>query len=204
MKKTFLILLTIASTCSINAQEKTKQKEVGFTFSNLDNFGLSYKFGNSNSVWRINTLLVSGSETKRTDSNRETNSKSIGFTLKFGKEYRKQITEKLEFRYGADLSFGYNKNENDANDQHLIDDLYVTNNNSETVLYRPGANLIIGFNYLVSENIILGAELLPGFNYMSGTTTRTNSNFVETETDLSGFDYGLSSSSALLTLAYRF
>jgi len=71
MKKTFLILLTIASTFSISAQEKTKQKEVGITFSNLNDFGLSYKFGNSNSVWRINTLFTSGSNIDRTNNNLE-------------------------------------------------------------------------------------------------------------------------------------
>jgi len=200
MKKTFLILLTIALTLSINAQEKTKQKEVGITFSNLNNFGLSYKFGNSNSVWRINTLIASGSETKETADNIETNYKSSGLTVKFGKEYRKKVTDKLEFRFGADLSFGYQKHETDYTNATSLNN-YTS---SKKTTYRPGANLIIGFNYLLSENIILGAELLPGFNYLTGTSNEVNSNYTEIETDISGFDYGLTSTSALLTLAYRF
>jgi hypothetical protein len=200
MKKTFLILLTIASTFSISAQEKTKQKEIGITFSNLHNFGLSYKFGNSNSVWRINTLFASGSNIDQTNDSLERNNKSSRFTLKFGKEYRKTITDKLEFRYGADLSFGYQTSET------VYDDKSSLNNDLlyKTLTYRPGANLIIGFNYLVSENIVLGAEILPGFNYITGTHSEFDSNNIENETEISGYYYGLSNTSALLTLAYRF
>ncbi len=200
MKKTFLILLTIAIAFSMNAQEKTTQKEVGISFSNLNNFGLSYKFGNSNSVWRINTLLVSGSNITQSADSLESSRNSTGITLKFGKEFRKKITDKLEFRYGADISFGYQKYENENNDKS------VSNNDilSKEFTYRPGANFIIGFNYLISENIILGAEILPGFIYIIGTSSELGSNNNETETDISGFQYGLSNTSALLLLAYRF
>jgi len=200
MKEFLLILFTTVFVCSINAQETTKRKEVGILFSNLDNFGLSYKFGNSNSVWRINTSLISGENSNRNEGNFEIRQKSIGFSLMFGKEFRKTITEKLEFRFGADLSFDYENNETESNDD------FSQNNNflSKRITYSPGVNLVVGFNYLISESILLGIELLPGFNYITGTASETLPNNNEIKTDISGFNYNVSSSSALLTMAYRF
>ena len=87
------------------AQEAKKQKEVGLVFNDFNNFGLTYKFGIEKSMWRLNTLFMSGSDSKEESDENELKVSSIGFGVGFGKEFRKGITEKLEMRYGADISF---------------------------------------------------------------------------------------------------
>lgn len=191
MKKIFLIVITLVSSFVTMAQDTIKVKEVGILFNNLNNFGLTYKLGNSNAVWRINSLLISGSSVKENLDTLERSRKSAGFAIKLGKEFRKTISDKLEFRYGADVFFDYRKQE------------FVSSNSTfgdET--YRPGVNLVIGFNYLLSENLLLGAELLPSFNYLTGRST--SSGAFNSPQRIEGFEYGLSNTSALITLAYRF
>ncbi len=190
MKKTFLILTVMSMTILVNAQEKTKQKEIGVSFSDLNNFGFTYKFGTNKSLWRINTLLANGSNRTDEIGNIERTSNTIGFGLRFGKEFRKSITDKLELRTGGDVSFYFNRNKITTKDPFFFND--ITNENKT---YRTGLNFVFGFNYLLSKEFIIGAEVLPGFSY-----ARTEGGGNETN----GFDYGLSNSSALLSLAYRF
>ena len=66
MKKPFIILLFLSMPCLLLAQEKVKQKENGLTFSNLDNFGLTFRTGTDKSLWRFNTLFLSGNSNERT------------------------------------------------------------------------------------------------------------------------------------------
>ena len=201
MKKIASILFILSITLSSQAQELTKQKEVGLIFSNLNSFGLSYKFGSSKSLWRINTLLLSGSSNNEVFENQDIKQSSAGVNLTFGKELRKHVTDNFELRYGGDLSFSYNKSKFDFDDK-TVSNQDRTNNKTT---YNSGINIVIGFNYLINERILLGAEILPGIGYTTGASIITNSaNNSETKSDLSGFNYGLSNNGALISLAYRF
>lgn len=191
----------------LTAQENSKQREVGLVFSNFDNFGISYKTGTKRAMWRYNTLLLRGNNNKEDGDFEKITRNNTGFELKFGKEFRRDISDKLEFRFGADLSFRYRdiKYENESK----IDNV-VTLKNNRTV-YEPGLNLVLGFNYVVNDNIIIGAEMLPFVRYSTGTSeTRernysVNSNtYIDVDSDISGFSYGLSNSSVMLSVAYRF
>ncbi|MCT4637532.1 MAG: hypothetical protein N4A72_07475 [Bacteroidales bacterium] len=207
MKKLFTILLCLSMAYVLTAQENSKQREVGLVFSNFDNFGISYKTGTKRSLWRYNTLIVRGNNNKEDGDFEKITRNNTGFELKFGKEFRRDISDKLEFRFGADLSFRYRdiKYENESK----IDNV-VTLKNNRTV-YEPGLNLVLGFNYVVNDNIIIGAEMLPFVRYSTGTSeTRernysVNSNtYIDVDSDISGFSYGLSNSSVMLSVAYRF
>lgn len=201
MNKLTLIFISLIMSILVTAQEKPKQKEVGLVFSNLNNFGLTYKTGSSKSLWRYNTLFISGSNTDETADSLEINQRSSGFGVKFGKEYRKVIVTNFEFRYGADLSFTFSNSSGNYNDKS------VGNNDmtSKRTTYQPGINLVLGFNYVFKDRLVIGAELLPYFSYITGkskeTSYRTNE---EIEKDISGYAYGLSNTSALLSLSYRF
>lgn len=199
MKKLLLLLLITSTSIIVNGQEKTKQKEVGLSFSNLDNFGLTYKFGTTKSMWRINTLLASGANRNTGVGASENESTSVDFGLKFGKEFRKPVTTKLELRYGADISIDYSYSKGLAISPSLPGS-YTT----KTSTYSPGINFVLGFNYLISENILIGTEILPGFKYTKGTSTTSFGLNSEETNDISGFEYGLSNSSALLSISYRF
>jgi len=185
------------------AQETVKQKEIGLAFSNLNNFGLTFKTGTDKSLWRFNTLFISGNNTETTSDSLVDKLSSDGFGIKIGKEYRKVLVDNLELRFGADLSFSYNQTKNNYEDKTI-------NNydwKMERTTYQPGINLVFGLNYVFNDNLVLGAEILPYFSYITGTEISNryyNSSDVERKSDISGFSYGLSNSSALLSLAYRF
>jgi hypothetical protein len=202
MKKSLLIFLGLSMSCFLMAQESVKQKEIGLVFYNLDNFGLTYKIGTEKSLWRFNTLFLSGSNVEETTDMVEKKSKSMGFGIKFGKEFRKDIVEDLAFRYGIDLSFNYQKSKLEY-DPKPTNSSFVSN---ERTTYRPGINLVFGLNYAINDKIVIGGEILPGFTYISGEITEKRSNgynVEETKTDLSGFNYGLSTGSVLLSIVYR-
>ncbi len=202
MKKALLILMSLTFSICIMAQEKTKQREIGLVFNNFENFGLTLKTGNEKSLWRFNTLMITGSNLNEIADSTESKKKNIGFSIKFGKEYRKAIVEDFEFRYGVDLSFNYSQKEYEN-----IDEFSYHNRNliNKKTTYQPGINLVFGFNYVINDNIVIGAELLPHFTYITGTSTKTNYyNNTEIKSDISGFSYGLSNTSALLSISYRF
>lgn len=200
MKKALLILMTLTLSISIMAQEKTKQKEIGIVFNNFDNFGLSLKTGNEKSMWRFNTLMITGRNQDEIADSTENKQKNMGFSIKFGKEYRKAIVENFEFRYGADLSFNYSKSEY----ENIGESFYYRSSKNKKTTYQPGINLVFGFNYVINDNIVIGAELLPHFTYITGTSTKTDYYNNEIKSDISGFSYGLSNTSALLSISYRF
>jgi hypothetical protein len=203
MRKITMILLGLSMTSALFAQEPEKQKEIGLIFNNLNSFGIGYKTGTAKSLWRFNTLIASGNDlTEKSDSLVET-SKNFYFNFKIGKEFRKNITEKLELRCGADLSFGYNQNEFEYDEKKVN---YYDRYNKRTT-YERGLNLVFGFNYLIGKNIIVGAELMPEFLYTTGESVeKARYRSIEEEfiTDISNFNYGLSSNSALISIAYRF
>ena len=198
-----MILLCFSMPLFLMAQESMKQKEIGLVFNNLDNFGLTYRTGSDKSLWRFNTLFISGNNMDETADSSVNKQNNMGFGFKFGKEYRKDIVKNLELRFGIDLSFTYSQSKYDYNDKTVDDDDRL----DEQTTYRPGINLVFGLNYVINDRIVIGAELLPNFSYTFGTSIEKYSyinNGNEVKSDISGFSYGLSNTSALISLAYRF
>ncbi|MCT4637534.1 MAG: hypothetical protein N4A72_07485 [Bacteroidales bacterium] len=208
MRKVCILIYCMFITYTAMAQQSTKQREIGLVFSNLDNFGLTYKTGTEKSVWRYSVLLISGNETKTIDKdNTETKNNKFGFGFKVGDEYRKRITDNFEFRIGADFSFNYIKLK-DTREKNTG----INNDVRKSAIYEPGVNLVLGFNYVVAENIVVGAELLPYLSYRR-TNIKSRSDIVspygyttgvEKEITVTGFSYGISNSSVMLSLSYRF
>lgn len=200
MKKTLLILSAICLSFSIYAQELTIQKEIGLLFNSLNNFGIGYKVGTSNALWRFNTLLLTGSKFNEEvdDIKRERN--NFGFNLRMGREDRKEVAKNLEIRYGGDILFGYNYNKN----------VYTSNSNpnqnnyTKRKIYSMGVGVVFGFNYVVNNSLIIGAELLPSVSYNTGKNYSQNGIQDEVVGDISGFNYGISNTSAIISVSYRF
>jgi hypothetical protein len=203
MRKLLLFSIGIAMSISIIAQEETKQKEIGLVFNSLNSFGLSCKTGSNTSLWRFNTLLISGNNSDYNADSLDRNQSNFGFSISFGKEYRKPLVENLELRYGADLSFGYNKSSNSENDISIMN--YDSKFGRTT--YSPGVTLVFGLNYVFKNKLIIGAEILPYISYLIGNEIKNyeqDGQDVETKTEISGFRFGLSNQSILVTLAYQF
>ena len=200
MKNLFLLILTICFLTPSIAQESLKQREVGFAFSNFNQFGLIYKSGTQKSLWRFETLALAGdNNTSKTDDGSNTLN-SLGFSLRIGRETRKNIVPNLELRLGGDISFLVNhskresKNDNSPNNDRL----------TKRTTYEPGINFVFGLNYVVKEKLVLGVEVLPGVSYLTGVEKTTIGSGNEEKTDYSGFSYGFRNSFARLTVAFRF
>lgn len=203
MKKSLFILTALSMSFFLMAQGQSKQKEIGLVFNNLNNFGLTFRTGTEKALWRFNTLYLSGNNMTQTADSSETKNISNGFGIKLGREWRKTIIGNLEFRVGADLSFNFSKSKND------IDDKTVNNSDlvRESTTYQPGINLVLGFNYVIHNNFVIGAEVMPYFSYITGTSVDKyyySNNGNEIKSKISGFSYGLSNSSVLVSLIYRF
>lgn len=186
MKKLLTIFMILAMPLFILAQENTKQKEVGLTFSSLDNFGFTYKVGTEKAMWRFGTMYTNG-QFVTIDETKPTNTFSLG--LSFGKEYRKKVAEKLEFRYGGDISMSstfrkYNET------------------NSSTLGLSPGINAVVGLNYIINDHLVFGAELLPGISY-NYSNQKTDNNGIITSNTYNALSYNFSTNSAKLSLVYR-
>lgn len=179
------------------AQEKPRIKEIGIVFGNLDNFGLSFKIGKEKALWRINTMLIDGGNMEETMDTIVTKTSSIGLMFGVGREYRKSIAKNLEIKYGADLSFRYQNNKLDFSDNE-------NTRLTTRTFYEPRFNLVFGFNYVIKEHLIIGAEILPYFSYTIGSMKDELNNDDRIETDISGIDYGLSNTSIIVSVGYRF
>src|SRR5262249_3403932 len=113
MKKTILLAAIALLFISAFAQESPlKVKEVGLVFSNLNSFGLRYKSGNENILFRITALSLTGSNTNNSYDNYSyngisasvpsTSSNSFGGGLNIGFECRKPVNNKSYFYWGLE------------------------------------------------------------------------------------------------------
>ena len=110
MKKLILISFCIVFYFSSFSQEKYSHKEIGVTFYNFDNYGMIFKVGQENKLWRFRLLdvKINRRDTKVDNFNilgSRQNIYSISFSA--GREKRKAINEHLNFIYGIELTGGY-------------------------------------------------------------------------------------------------
>lgn len=194
MKKSLVLMLftNLLITASVLGQDIVKQKEAGVMFSNFDNFGLTYRVGTSDALWRFSAFSLSAGSTD-SDNDQTTTTKNFGLSFSIGREYRKQIEEKFQFRYGLDVSSGFYMYEtkNEASDYtNSYDDLSF------------GVNGIIGLNYELSEKVIIGIEILPGIGYSTRDQVVDQAGD-ETKTEYKSWSVGFSNQSARLSLVYR-
>jgi len=188
----FLIILGFSSYTQ-------KTKEIGLLFSDVNSFGLTYRTGNQNALFRINTIVAQGSSISEDGGSSTFDSSNNSFGLELGKEYRSAIDDKLDLRYGLDLNFNYNKSKSESEDRNDSNNDTI----SEIETFTPGLNLFIGLNYHLNDNILFGAEVLPSINYQFGERKSTNSG--ETiKYDIKSWTYGFNSQFVRLNLVYVF
>ncbi len=209
MKKFFTLIIAFTISIIAVAQENEStslQKEVGLTFRNLDEFGISYKIGRDQGFWRFNTVFLSGNHATidNEDFDDDFDTSNFGIGISIGKETRKLIAENLEYRFGVDFSFNYSQSKG-ATPSNSSYSHYYSNNYEPTKnkYFTPGFNLVLGLNYIIKEHLVLGVELMPYISYTFGESSVGESYNKET-TEHSNFKYGVNSSSVLLSLAYRF
>ena len=208
MKRSLFSLCLIILFTTLSAQEskeKVRVKEAGITFSSLNNFGLTYRIGNQNAVWRFNSFYLSGGGNFYDDNSYH----AIGFSLNAGREYRKSINDQFQFRYGADASFGYNVNTADEVSPYVTYPSPQYYNEGRSL--SGGLNLVLGLNYILKNNLVIGAEVLPYINYTERKSEGTyviynGQNYVnEDYTDINtSYSFGIINQSVILSVTYRY
>ena len=203
MKRLLLSLFIMTLSTALNAKEtdKIRLKEVGLTFYNLDGFGITYRISNEKAVWRFNTAFSNGNQSFvqfQTNTN-------FTFGVNAGREWRKMLSEKLDFRLGFDMQYIYQSSISK-------NDLSSPGNDDKSISHTGGVNLVLGFNYAISKSIYLGAEVLP---YIRSTNTiytgsrlytdQFGNSFLESyEREINNDSFGLQNNSALVSIIYRF
>jgi hypothetical protein len=105
MNKSIVLFITIC-VLSFNARAQERVKEIGFSFINFDNFGLTYKAGTPTSLWRLNSIALTGNNNSAPGIYKY-ESKSFGFSASAGREYRQPLAQDLQFRYGFDRYYSF-------------------------------------------------------------------------------------------------
>ena len=166
--------------------------EIGINFSNLNSFGLRYKWGNDTTLFRITGLVLNGSYVKETPSSSGSINSAAGFGFDIGFEKRKQIVNNLSFYDGLELqpscNYAYTNNGNRSKDKYFQ--------------VNGGLGFVLGLSYKVGSAIYLDAELVPDIMY-TYTIDKNYQNGAETKTRSSNVSFNLSNT-ANLTLSYRF
>lgn len=194
--KTIISLILLFSLSISFAQEVQKVKELGITFEDFYGFGITYRFGHENAVWRVNAINSNNSSFTNDQDLYSTTNNGINLGASIGREIRKPLRDNFELRYGVDVGFSYSKFENKLNDGTL-------NRKDTRTTYTPNVGLVLGFNYLTPQ-IIIGAELTPSLGYT--TTEVINKDYNSGSRDESlgyGYSTNFSSLSALISVAYR-
>jgi hypothetical protein len=138
MKKIPLIFAIIITTMmSANCQSDVR-KEVGIVFRNLDYFGITYRTGTDQALWRISGFSIRmGKHESYGSSTNVYTSSNAGVGVQVGREFRKSITDQLQYRYGVDLACSY--------DVTVSDNEYPGQHSKTTVTtFRPGVVGVLG------------------------------------------------------------
>ena len=185
------------------AQQLPKRKELGIATGGTNAYSLIYRTGSATELWRFRAFTMMGNATRYKEDSLHRSSSNQNIGLYVGKEFRKPISEKLEMRYGGDVSLGYSVNRVRRNDLSVFNSDY--NDINRTV--RVGVNFVCGVVYHVEKNFILGAEVLPGIDLSYGRSRSTSSNINASYTakgSTRAFGYNLGSSWVMLSAAYKF
>lgn len=200
MKKALVLISILVISLLANAQSNKTIQELGLTFSNIDQFGLTYRIGTKQALWRFNALNFSGTFNTNNTANTNntfTNNLTLGFSI--GREYRMPINKRVDFRIGADLMYNYTKKYSET--------LYINNtynSGSQTqVTHLPGFNFVFGLN-LKLKAFIIGAELKPSFQYGIGTIDETEGSNPSEHKDLSSILFSASNYPVQFSMVYPF
>ena len=202
MKKVMIALMFLIINISVYSQENQyRPNEIGFVFSNLNSFGLRYKCGNDTTMFRLTSLVLTGSNTSNSYNNYSNNgivdnsipaslTNTIAPGLNFGFEQRKWINDKLYFYYGLDWINSYSESKSNtvtpttvvsppvAGSVNLISTAVYNNSSSnKTWTISSGLGFVFGMTYKLSELFSISAELEPSIPYKYTKTIASSTTY---------------------------
>ncbi|MBL7129058.1 MAG: hypothetical protein ISS16_08750 [Ignavibacteria bacterium] len=179
------LILTFLFAENIYSQDSSKSNEIGIYFTSTTKFGLRFKFGSENMMFRITALSLNyhTSELELQEENEET--KYTGFGLGLGLEVPVSITKHFDFLYGGEIMLEYSYIESHSTEHH-----------STSKNYEWSAGVILGFAYKINQDFVVSAELIPKFYHEYGESSYS--------TSYKSYGFKLDAKSAGITVGYRF
>ncbi len=203
MKK-LLILIALSGclTSQVIAQEtpSLRYHEFGIIFSNLNNFGLRYKYGGEKTMLRVSLLSMnlfsSNSSSQRNSDSSKLKQTGYGAGFRIGFDSKVPLFSTFSLLLGAEAGLSYQY-------IHYTQTLNGTtsNENTETALY-PGISFIFGLNYILKDHLVFGAEINPTVSYVKDITKYKEP--TEYTVTNNHFNFNLATAGAGLYIAYRF
>jgi len=168
--------------------------EFGLSFSGLNSFGINFKTGNQKTMYRVTLLLLNINSNQTADNLLDSSTNkitTIGAGVRFGLEKRIFLAKNFNLHLGSDAAFSYTYYKN-------------SNGNSGVTKWviNPAIHLVLGLAYEAWEHFLITAEFSPSFEHDFGRikTTQPAPNY---DIAFHHFDFGLSTRSVSLTIAYR-
>jgi hypothetical protein len=156
MKRTLLTVCVILM-LFLNVRGQTDiRKEVTLNAKGFNNYGLMYRTGNDNALWRFGGIALTASKNKDYAFFESTDQRSSekGAQFSIGREFRKRLSQDFVFCYGADISLAYTKR---------VESYFSSSTNYKVSIkeIRPGINGVIGVMYNVTDHFLIGAAMHP-------------------------------------------
>jgi len=202
MKKLLTVFLLAGCIISnILAQETpaSRYHEFGIIFSDLNNFGLRYKYGSEKTMLRVSLLALNLGSSKETfDPSGSPEHKQTGYGAGFqiGFDSRVALFKNFSLLLGGEAGVRYNYNHVTVNSNGNPTDDFTSTSLS------PGLSFIFGANYIVKDHLVLGAEINPTLSYVYNQTKFKEPN--ESTDKTNGIVFNLVTSGAGLYIAFRF
>ena len=202
MKKLLITFVLLA--CVIvpaRAQEKPAQKfhEFGIIFSNLDNFGLKYKYGGQKTMLRVSLLSLNLGSNKQWGRDIDSNSikqRNYGIGFRIGLDHKIPLFSTFSLLIGGELGMNYN------NGYYYSESKGASVSERKSWSISPVISFIFGLNYILKDHLVLGAEINPTVSYSYGITKLIQP--IEAQVTASNFGFSLATSGAGLYIAYSF
>ncbi|BDD08742.1 hypothetical protein FUAX_11740 [Fulvitalea axinellae] len=134
--------------------DQNYDNQLGFILNGLDPKGVIFKLGHRRSKFRFQASNFSFRKTTNEDSDPETEEYDYRIDLGVGIELRRQLSSRVQFFYGADLIYSYNKIgwEKTTPDTETFES--VKNNSI-------GIAGVLGAEYLIGQRFSISAEYSP-------------------------------------------
>lgn len=192
MKKLFVAIPLLICTLSVQAQEENRVRELGVSFTDFNGFSLFFRHGNTDAVWRYTITNVAFNLSPSSGfSAGDRKSYSIGVAL--GREWRRPINDKLQWRYGPELALFSNGFNNQFEEAYTV-----------ALNYSIVARAVLGLNYSINKNVFVGIEVLPNISYTSRENWSKPNDLVD-EQYSSSQEYNINiRNSTFLNLGWRF
>jgi hypothetical protein len=189
----------LKETCAIS---RGRINEIGLIFSNLNSFGIRYKYGNDRTLFRLTSLVLNGTSTINSYSDysadgisdndiSNSTSNSIGAGVNVGFEKRKWINDKFCFYGGIDWINSYTRTKSNtvtpSQSQFTYTDTKgnfdvlssVFNNTSNSLAWTASTGLGIAFgaSYNLNRSFSITTELEPSISYKYTKTTTSSETY---------------------------